>query len=358
MNFSQLEDPTVYSELRVDSRRSSVTERDNRARIDLPTPAYEDPIEINRPNVRQMVLSGMIIPKTFDGTGDVRAWLEDYDLVAEANKWKDEEKFNFLIVFLSGPSLIWFRRMKRDPQFNWIKFKEEIVKKNSNSCDTLMAETKIMRRKQREDETLNSYWEDKLHLIETLTPLKSAKDKMTLLVNGLKESLYSKIIYGYLARQPDSIDELYMTVKLRDDAYNFAPEKIQRRVKFDQSYDKDSEDEIPGQRVTKKQDFKIDKLIKSVESLTVNLSKDQQRRNDWNRNRRDDWNRNRNQNRPQFQQSVIQAPTQNTGRSYERRSRDLKEVTCWSCNKQGHYSNNCPEKNKNETQPKNPKRGN
>ena len=302
-----MEDPSVYSDLKIDSNKSTDVSKLRQDWKRLPTPDFVETYNLNEPHVEQMVLSGLIIPKTYNEMVDVQDWLDDYNLVAEANKWKDEEKFDYLIAFLSGPPLIWFKRMRRNPEFKWNIFCAEIVKRFSNTCDTLMAETKIMCRKQRVDETFNSYWEEKLNLIEKLTPQKSMKEKMNLLMNGLKESLYSNVIHDYLSKQFESIDELYLMIKLRDDATNFSFEKPHKRVKFNEWTENEYELE----------NDKIEMLTQAIDELSLNL----------NQQNEDEMIRFQNISNSQWKQSTNEFP--HLRNDYGIRQSEVHTLTCW-----------------------------
>jgi len=277
-----------------------------------------------------------------------------------------------------------FNERRKNSNFKWNHFKEGLMAKYTNTCDTLMAAAKIMRRKQMKGEPFNNYWESKLQIIESNAKSMPENEKMTHLLNGLEETLYSKVIEKYLGSPPTSIEQLYKMIKLTNDATTFSMPKVaftQKKTRFDLSDCEqfDSDDSQPKQ-TKHKHDAQMEKLIKSVQTLT-NKMNDQQNRNRWNQqqqrtdNRRPNWPQDRRQTQPnnwsqdrrQAQQSnwstqpntstsnqVNQKPLEQN----ERPRRDMSQVQCWYCNEFGHYANRCTKKQTSTQSPKNERRQN
>jgi hypothetical protein len=355
------------------------------------TPRYE---LIDRKDVNQIILGGIIAPRVYSGDSDPTEWVKYYEMVCDANLWDNDVKFKRLISCLDGPPRLWFiNQRNKNPNFGWAEFKAGVITNYTNQCDALLTLAKIQKRVQLPRENYNSYWENKVNLIETYAPKMELKDKLDHLFNGLDETLQAKVINKYVNNYPNSIDEMYTLVKQAADALNFVTPKgnsNQRRVRFESSSGTDDlnegvvntnprrfnnnapqrRDESQNNRPQK--DYRFERLVRSVDSLTQQLYRQQRNPGPSQQTGNNNRTFNPNYQRQNYQQrgygnnyqagvqsnsrpevdnrnkgNNLESPVigNNTGqdRPQRRTAPDLSTIQCYKCKNWGHYSNRCPE---------------
>jgi hypothetical protein len=384
--FHQFDTSSVYNETRSNIYETEPKVREN-PMFSPSAPSFVSNVnqQPTEPAVRPMMIGGIISPETYDGTTDPRIWLDNYTFIADANLWSDNIKFLKLISCLKGAPYIWFsNERKRNPHFNWENFKEGLVSRFTNTCDNLMIQTKIHRRKQLRNETFQHYWESKLQLIEAIAPFMSFEDKKTNLIMGLEDSLLNKVLERYMTTSCDTLEQLFNLIKRAYDAINFTAPRNQyqpqrrHRTEYNNlaeqtnrnpnmnrnSYQQQNRNFTPMSKIEEKLDKLTDTLTKT---LTLQSPKQPQQKN-YNYRQQPKQNY---PNRQHFNQRSEPKPSTSTAlkqpynKNYDQRNKNtdqnkprmkLEDIECYTCHEKGHFASRCPNRNKSPQQ--NTKQGN
>jgi hypothetical protein len=380
-DLHHLESPSVYEGFDLTGRPLASIPGDG-----ISTPKYEQPNEELKASMNRLVYSGIILPERYDGSSDPQVWLDDYNDIAAANLWNENDKFMRLISVLDGAPKDWFRNeRKRNPRFNWQFFSEGLVEKYTNRVDSLMAHTRIMQRVQGKNEDLNSYWESKLGLIERVSPFMTTSEKISHMFNGLKPQLCSKIISKYVGTPPESLEQFYVMCKRAEDAYSFVQpraEVTQRRAHFEVTEEPEAG---TSRRANKNTITQAEQLLRSMQGMynrlearEKELRRQAQRQNEWNprrdfrdngnrreppnmrdeRNQRDNRNMSRDNRRYNPPSNSPRQLTDEIRQTEERSRRDLSTIQCYYCKEMGHYANNCEKRERDNNTQKNERRQN
>lgn len=378
-NLHHLETASTYAEHIPDTRHIPPIPLMSQEKDGLSTPQYDMPNLVTYGNSNQIVLGGLIAAATYDGTTDPREWVNYYNEVASANGWSTDIKFRRLISALEGSPLLWYRNQKLiHPSFNYEDFSKGLIAKYTNECDQSLAEINIMRRKQREDESLNLYWDTKVSLMEMTCVNMSEETKVLHLFNGLNENLYNRLIAKFIDRKPKTVEDLWRMVKRTDDAISFTAPKDANGLPLPKTDNKGSQNRS-GQtqnRPNPRMDNQIERLVRSVEGLSnkmQNLETKINRNNNegnYQRSVRFTSDRNNGNNGRDFRlyQNRNFAPNQsnprpdNNGKSQAppqpntgilRAPRDMSTVECYECHEIGHYATACPKRIERQRRQKN-----
>ena len=333
-----LESASVYAE---GMERRAVPSIPNDELFNISTPKYEMPKInlIDKPS-NEMIYGGLLpLPKPFNEPLEPQTWLNEYEDIADGNNWDDQMKFRRVFACLEGGSKQWYSNEKRsNPDFNWQLFKEGLVSKFRNKCNPLMSEIIIQNRKQGKGESLNSYWQDKIHLITIYDPEMPTKSQMTNLFNGLEPSLKSRIVKKFVDETPPNVKELYEMVKSEYDSSAFAGVST-RKVRFEgegenEEAAKPKETKQALETPRQKSDPMLKNLMYRMDSLTNEVRKMASQQ----------------YSRPPRPMGSTATPgdqavrTQSTTSRPQLTARNLDSVQCWFCNGFGHYANKCPKK--------------
>ena len=186
--------------------------------------------------------------------------------------------------------------------------------------------------------------------------------RLTFIVNGLDEALNAKVIDDFLANPPKSMEELYMLIKRKYDAMNFIQPQMdfagQRRVRFndyelnDDRSRRNRDDRFQGRRSDRRDSYgnnsQMNQLVRSIQNLTNNFHRLNSATNTNNFNSSNPNNNATsgptNSNQPTFGQNWFNGKPQERANDQQLR-KNYDNYQCYHCNKFGHISHNCPEKN-------------
>jgi hypothetical protein len=236
--FHHLENDNVYDDIQSNSYEiESRQEHDTVNNFQIFPPVIEAPSPPT-PAPRTQMYGVMVSPSSYDGESNPKIWLNEYEVIAEANLWNDDMKMRRLIGVLTGAARRWFLNQRMsNSDLTWNTLKKGLIDRFSNSCDELMAQEKIMRAKQYKT-NFNLYWEDKVALIKSTSPHMTEKDVMTALINGLNKDLYPDVLKFLTIHPCNTLEELRKLIKNLSEVEHFVPEKYSnsstnnRRVRF------------------------------------------------------------------------------------------------------------------------------
>ena len=353
IDFHHLESQSVYDAL----PDRPVPSLPNEDFFNVSTASYENP-QITVTEKPTEVIYGALLPppKPFDEPMEPQTWLNEYEDIADGNNWDDNLKFLKVVASLRGAPHQWYSNEKRlNPNFNWKAFKEGLVNTFRNKCISTMSERLINDRIQQKGESLNSYWQDKVHMITTYKPDMPIQSQINSLFFGLEDDFREKLMQKFVFKKFMSLNQLYQMVKTAYDSYSFNQMNA-RKVRFSKKLDVLSEEQ--NEDVKPKLRSRVDlepqvttpqlrTLLQKVDRMTTTL----------NRLAMDSNNRRSPQyNYPSRNPEASTSPINNASNStekpeYNQQNRPpINKVQCWFCNGFGHYANRCPKKeNPNQT---------
>jgi hypothetical protein len=340
--FHHVENENVYDDLQsnsyeIESRQGNEPIIDNFPILQPLLTAPPPPT----PSPRSQMYGVMVAPSPYNGESNPKMWLNEYEVIAEANLWNDDMKMRRLIGVLTGAARRWFLNQRMcSSELNWTTLKQGLIDRFSNSCDELMAQEKIMRTKQNKTD-FNLYWEDKVALIKSTSPHMTEKDVMTALINGLNKDLYPDVLKFLTIHPCNTLDELRNLIKNLSEVEHFVPEKYtnfnsnNRRVRFNaNAYMSGTDDDrkqrhqntwrsnnnwIPREDSTN-EIAKLNNKVDELKIMVLEKFKDEPKTP-----------------LPQLE-SQIPIPKIKTDSNWK------KSAKCFSCNEIGHISRDCPNK--------------
>ena len=277
-------------------------------------------------------------------------------MVSKANRWDERAKVERLFTALEGPPESFFcHYIQEHPLVNWEMIKAEIIRTFPNTSDNFNSIASILNRKQGENESFDSYWFSKLELIDIKRPNLRNRDKIDLLIDGLKPTLKSKVMYKLVGRQVENLDEMREIVRETNDLVKFKTPLTDQKKKPRNERSFFAEDtrtprsnyfrRYPYNRIEKPQHDKdnsmdmqtLQKSINDLKSLVMQKPKITER------------NLRRN----------VDREGNTTPKQVDLNYKPARKIRCYTCQKEGHMSSNCPDRpNREKAFPKNENRQN
>ena len=173
-------------------------------------------------------------PGIYDGHSDPTVWFQEYELICEANAWdSDAIRLRKLIAYLTeAPRKYLINERQNKPSLTYKTFKKGLISNFTSNCHKLMVMGKIQRCVQKPAETFEDYWYNKLQLMSALAPDLAEESKMNLLIEGLHEDLYVKVLNHVILTPPNMPDELFALIKSLNDVNLFIHEKVTRQPAY------------------------------------------------------------------------------------------------------------------------------
>ena len=316
IDFHHLESESVYGET-LQQRPLIPLPKDEASNVS--TPRYDVPqFGLVGQKGSEMVYGGLLtFPKPFNEPMEPLTWLNEFEDTADGYSWDDEMKFKKVFSCLEGASKQWYSNEKRtDPDFNWIKFKKGLLKNFRNTCNPLFSDEIIQERVMSEEETLNSYWQDKINLISIYYPEMPVRSQISALFRGLEPELRKKIKDKYIEKTPTKLKDMYEMAKKSWDAMTIDVGVI----KSDQKKNK-------AQKDMENHNKQLGKKIEKIDQELTQLKKENSRL-----------------------KQVTFGPNTKSDKDKGNKPMDLSKVECYFCHEYGHYANRCPKKeNANQT---------
>lgn len=154
-------------------------------------------------------------PQTFTGSPDtdVDDWLQNYERVSKHNRWDETIKLANVVFFLSDTALRWFEN-NEETLTSWDAFKEAATN-TFGHADTRrqQAKERLSRRYQLSSETSTAYIADVLRLCTRSDPDMTETDKVSHLLKGISENLFS--VVG--PKSPATVHDFISECKTQED---------------------------------------------------------------------------------------------------------------------------------------------
>lgn len=139
----------------------------------------------------------------------ITAWFRKYERMAAANNWSDEVKAAHLFFNISEEPQRYLDNLTKNFSLPYNVIKEKLIKKYTSRLQSTFDLEKIMNREFKiGQETFDSYFFDKLQLLENFDPNMTYESQSQYILSGLNGLIYTSVLLGMQKNPPQNIDEL------------------------------------------------------------------------------------------------------------------------------------------------------
>jgi hypothetical protein len=256
----------------------------------------------------QFLLKGIQPVEKFTGADeqDPVTWIQSIDELFDATKVDEVDRRRLLPMYFGDDVKKWYRSEEHSSEYK--EFKKEFVKAFTSSIHKLKISTKLMNRRQGNDESVQSYYYDILALCARLNPDMREEEKILYLLRGLRPSIQQHVIMS----DPNKCKDLFEHAKRAEAAASITQ---------------------PSSAVTSSTtEEQIDETTAALRRTTINQTNRQNDPSTWNNHR----GSNSHWPRQQYNNSY------NNNRFRQVPQRDSFQLKCYNCNGVGHYAYQCP----------------
>lgn len=165
------------------------------------------------PNIK--VKTPTVTPPTFDGLGDVEVFFEQYNRTAKINRWDEDLKLHYLPLYLKSDALLFFdNKIDQLGPLPW----EEVERRFLGHYLPLIGREEILEQEMRDRiqgplESLDTYFQDKLRLINKVNRDIDETKKVRLIMMGLAPDVLAKVL---LMENNTSLEGLETNIRKTD----------------------------------------------------------------------------------------------------------------------------------------------
>ena len=271
-----------------------------------------------------------IKPPRFDGKGCIEAYITQFNIVANRNKWTEEEKVDFMKISLSGEASNILKDIKENISFEEL---EQRLKARYGSLDQVEAyRVQLKSRRRKRGESLSDLMKDIRRLFLLAYPGPSnylsdltAKDAF---VDALDDR---ELMIRVMEREPKNLEEAFK-ISERMELYS-------RRVDHTERNDSD------GRQKNKIRVTAVNDANNEMSAIVENQKAMQQQINTLVQMMQQQYRQNAYVAREPAQSGEEGKSMQTTRNSQELNTRPT--FNCFQCGKEGHMKSRCPENRNN-----------
>ncbi len=155
----------------------------------------------------QLLVKGIQPVEIFTGADeqDPVTWLQAIDELFDATKVDKSDRRRLLPMYFGEDVKKWYRSEEQNSEYD--EFKRQFINTFTSSTHKLKISTKLMNRRQGNDESVQSYYYDILALCTRFNPDMQEDEKILYLLRGLKPSMQQQIIMSDPKRCKDLFEQ-------------------------------------------------------------------------------------------------------------------------------------------------------
>ena len=313
-----------------------------------PTPQKPAPREITA-----TFINGEDLYLKFDGLNcaiPVKDWLFRFEYRNNIKNLPEDTKKNKLIKSLGGDAENFvFRALKDEPNRTYDDLKKLLIEGFTSQFEPTVCFYKLVDKTWKKDDTLWTYWNDKLSLMEKVDPNFSFTTKKNLLIMGLPTALRQMVNAQILLYKPTSLNSLYQIIeamytimtdgeeKSQKARQNTNPKPFSKVDKPPNTFQKNKNQYQQGNRTFQRQNNpNRNQYNNNNNNFNNNYPNRRNQNQNFNPNRNSNLNNNQNRNPNRNQQAKPSFQWSEDG-----------QPICNICSEVGHMKRNCP-KNANQ----------
>ncbi|XP_060860978.1 pre-mRNA-splicing factor CWC22 homolog [Metopolophium dirhodum] len=237
----------------------------------------------------------IIKPEYFSGQEDIKHFFKQYEKAGLINNWDDNDKVKFLSIFLKDTAGTFLENLENiKTHWNWVELKNEFLNEFQPIGYSILLKTKLENRKQEDTESIMSFVTD----IENLC----------------RDNSYD--------RNHNRQNDRFSRVQNRDRSYSRDRNYNEREIKYDRNSNRSRDN-------SRSRYYNSDHTRYEQKGAS-----DRSRRGDYD----DEGRKNESKKRYNRENSRERTPERYNGYRYEK---EFDRVTCYKCNKRGHYADQC-----------------
>ena len=275
----------------------------------------------------------------YDGSTDFYAFIKKFEIIGDSYRWDDRMKLVELVKVLTGKALDWFGRQKPEVSGNYYLLKEQFERMYGLDEDPAALRAEISTIQQKVDESLEHFGQRVREL-----SIKAYDGATSDLFETLSIEAFMKGCTDIesarlaMAMKPRTLNEMIQcTIKnVHTDQFLKKNKPRARRVQFD-NVEKGLE-EYSSRQVQEIKQPDFSDLSRSMKNIEYTLRKFCSKFND---------DESPNQPSPRMSRRDFGTNRRDSQRpaSPARRSPSPSHNRCFTCDKEGHFSRECPQKN-------------
>lgn len=158
--------------------------------------SFQPDLNINKINIKKnMAGHHNFSPGIFNGAQDecVLEFFENFELMAKANGWGDEEKLVYLPLYLKGSAYKLFKIMDSETKLSFEKIMLKFKDNFASYSRSKMLKNKLRNRKLKSGESVGEFWIDMIFLINETNKAMPESEKIDLILDALSPDYYNVI---------------------------------------------------------------------------------------------------------------------------------------------------------------------
>ncbi|OMJ23117.1 hypothetical protein AYI69_g5111, partial [Smittium culicis] len=198
-----------------------------------------------------------------EGT-DPAAWIRRYELYARLSKWEEEDRIDFMELYMEGKGLLWYNRNK-DKMDTWDITKSLFEKEFDGKDGEIRAWTELQTLKYADFSEVSDF-EIRLNKLLIKAKITDESVKLKILISAMKPK-YQKLV---IKSKAENIKKALELIQEEEDLEKIVNSKGISETKEDQFVQKKERTVVKTHKIEDSQDI-VKTLIEGFDRLNINI---------------------------------------------------------------------------------------